>query len=239
MTIFAIVLAGGTARRLGGSSKPDLIVGEDTLLDLTLAACKVAQATPIVVVGPDSLARDGIHVTCEDPPNGGPAAGIAAGLDALAQMGAGGPGGFGPDDYVLCLACDMPNAADAVPALVGAVASRHDGDGDGDGDGGSTSDDGTRSGGGAGSLGGESDGAWVIDGMDRSQPLLAVYRALSLVNAARALPQLTGASMKDLTRELEMVAVLGLHHASDDVDTWQDADRWGARPWRSNLGEPS
>jgi len=233
MTIFAIVLAGGTARRLGGASKPDLIVGEDTLLDLTLAACTVAQAAPIVVVGPDSLARDGIHVTCEDPPHGGPAAGIAAGLDALARVGAGGPGGFGPDDYVLCLACDMPNAADAVPALVEALTSRQGGDG------GSTSDDGTRSGDGAGSLGGESDGAWVIDGMDRSQPLLAMYRTLSLVNAARALPQLTGASMKELTRELEMVAVLGLHHASDDVDTWQDADRWGARPWRSNLGETS
>jgi len=207
MTTSAIVLAGGKARRLGGASKPDLIVGDDTLLDLALAACKVAHAASVVVVGPDSLARDGVLVTREDPPGAGPAAGIAAGLTALAGLGGREGGGFGHDDYVLCLACDMPSAADAVPELVEAAGSR------------------------------DSDGAWLVDDMGYSQPLLAVYRSQALADAARAVPELAGVSMKQLTREMNMTPVLGLHYASDDVDTWQDADRWGARPWRGKLGE--
>lgn len=211
MTTSAIVLAGGKARRLGGASKPDLIVGDDTLLDLALAACEVAHAAPVVVVGPDSLARDGVLITREDPPGGGPAAGIAAGLTALVGLSGREAGGFGHDDYVLCLACDMPSAADAVLELIEAAAS-------------SDSD---------------SDGAWLVDDMGHSQPLLAVYRSQALADAAWAMPELTGASMKQLTRELDMTPVLGLHQASDDVDTWQDADRWGARPWPSKLGEKS
>ncbi|WP_430868855.1 molybdenum cofactor guanylyltransferase [Demequina aurantiaca] len=220
MTLSAIVLAGGNARRLGGASKPDLIVGEDTLLDLTLAACAAVQASPVVVVGPDSLARDGILVTSEDPPGGGPAAGVAAGLESLASL-VGDADGFDPEDLILCLACDMPNAADAVQALVEAATARVSEDED------STMDGRTV------------DGAWVVDDIGRHQPLLAVYRAQSLMHAVKALPQLTGASMSDLTYELVMAPVLGLHGVSDDIDTWQDADRWGARPWPSRLGEES
>ncbi len=45
----AIVLAGGSGRRLGGVDKADIRVGEQTLLDRALDA--VAEATKRVVVG--------------------------------------------------------------------------------------------------------------------------------------------------------------------------------------------
>ncbi|WP_061965242.1 molybdenum cofactor guanylyltransferase [Demequina aurantiaca] len=205
-TVSAIVLAGGAARRLGGASKPDLIVGDDTLLDLALAACVVAQASPVVVVGPEALARDGVIVTREEPAGGGPAAGLAAGVAALADARA---DAIGAEDLILALACDMPNAADAVPALLEAARSR------------------------------ESDGAWLVDDTGYAQPLLAVYRGEAFAAALQSVASVTGTSMKQMTSELEMTPVLGLHHASDDVDTWQDADRWGARPWPSSLGEES
>ena len=46
----AVVLAGGAARRLGGTDKPALRVDERTLLEHVVAA--VAGAGRIVVVGP-------------------------------------------------------------------------------------------------------------------------------------------------------------------------------------------
>ncbi|WP_249667400.1 molybdenum cofactor guanylyltransferase [Cellulomonas fengjieae] len=106
----AIVLAGGRARRLGGVSKPDVRVGGVALLDHALAA--VAGATAAVVVGPPTLARPGVATVLEDPPDGGPVAGIAAGLDALPADG---------PDLVVVLACDVPRAAHVLPALLAAV----------------------------------------------------------------------------------------------------------------------
>lgn len=231
ISVSAVVLAGGAARRLGGASKPDLIVGGSTLLDLALGACATTGARPVVVVGPPHLAGDGVIVTREDPPGGGPVAGLEAGLAALvgaitfapgndAWLGGNTPPGVADptttvvdvttqdaDALVLVLACDMPRAADAVSELIEVASSR------------------------------DSDGAWVVDATGRPQPLLAVYRRRALIRAVQALPIAEGISMRDLTAELDMTPVPGLHHASDDVDTWQDADRWGARPWPSSLGE--
>jgi len=110
VTFDAIVLAGGRARRLGGVSKPDVPVAGVALLDHALAA--VAGARSTVVVGPPSLARPGIPTVLEDLPDGGPVAGIAAGLGAL---GADGP------ELVVVLACDVPGAAAILPTLLSAV----------------------------------------------------------------------------------------------------------------------
>ncbi|WP_250448303.1 NTP transferase domain-containing protein, partial [Actinotalea sp. C106] len=77
----AMVLAGGTGARLGGVSKPEVTVADRELLDHVLDA--TAGADRVVVVGPAALARPGVLTVLEDPPRGGPAAGIAAGLDAL------------------------------------------------------------------------------------------------------------------------------------------------------------
>lgn len=101
----AVVLAGGRGSRLGGVDKGALEVAGRTLLDGVLDA--VAGCARVVVVG-DVAARPGVLVTREDPPFAGPAAAVAAGL-ALVDA-----------PWVLLLACDLPQAVAAVPALLGA-----------------------------------------------------------------------------------------------------------------------
>jgi molybdopterin-guanine dinucleotide biosynthesis protein A len=101
------VLAGGRARRLGGLDKATVEVAGRTLLDHALAA--VRGASPIVVVGPR---RDvgGVLWTREDPPGGGPVAGLAAGL-ALVDV-----------EFVAVLAVDQPGVtASTVDRLRNAV----------------------------------------------------------------------------------------------------------------------
>lgn len=93
-SVRAIVLAGGTASRLGGLHKPSLCVGGIPIIARICAALKTY--TPVVVgIGQDVPA--GLLLTREDPPGGGPVAAIAAGLDALPQA-----------DVVLIVAGDLP-----------------------------------------------------------------------------------------------------------------------------------
>jgi molybdopterin-guanine dinucleotide biosynthesis protein A len=92
----AVLLAGGRGSRLGGVDKAALEVGGCTLLDHALTA--VHGASPVVVVGPPRPVRGEVEWTCEDPPGGGPAAALAAGLALLP-----------PDrDLVAVLAVDQP-----------------------------------------------------------------------------------------------------------------------------------
>lgn len=117
----AVVLAGGRATRLGGTAKARLVVDGAQLLDRALAAG--AAARRLVVVGTPDLASDvggRGPVVQEDPPFGGPVAGLAAGLRVLGAPAA---------PWVLLLAVDVPRAALAVAALERAVA--HDPAGDG------------------------------------------------------------------------------------------------------------
>ncbi|WP_411070818.1 NTP transferase domain-containing protein [Streptomyces sp. cmx-4-25] len=74
----AVVLAGGTARRLGGTDKPAVRVGGRTLLDRVLAACSDAGRT--VVVGSPRPTGRPVRWTREDPPGGGPVAALDAGV---------------------------------------------------------------------------------------------------------------------------------------------------------------
>ena len=105
----AIVLAGGTARRLGGAPKHAIVVDGQTLLARTLAA--VAEAARVVVVGDEVLRPlvPGGTVVREDPPLAGPAAGIGAALPHVTAK------------RVIVLACDHPYVADAVAPLLDAV----------------------------------------------------------------------------------------------------------------------
>lgn len=90
----AVVLAGGGARRLGGTDKPSLTVGARTLLDRVLSACAGACAT--VVVGPRRPTYRPVTWVREDPPGGGPLSALDAGLRE-----AGAPA-------VLVLSADLP-----------------------------------------------------------------------------------------------------------------------------------
>ena len=81
----AIILAGGAGRRLGGRDKSALTVAGRPLLSRVLQA--VIRARRVVVVGQVEV-PDGVGQVSEDPPGGGPVAGIAAGLAELARPGA-------------------------------------------------------------------------------------------------------------------------------------------------------
>lgn len=82
MTAYAaVVLSGGAARRMGGMDKPARPVGGRPMLHRVLAA--VADADPRLVVGPAGPVPDGVRVTREEPPGGGPVAATAAGLALL------------------------------------------------------------------------------------------------------------------------------------------------------------
>ena len=116
----AVVLAGGQGRRLGGVSKAEVLVGGRPMLDHVLEAASGARR--IVVVGPDELARPGVATVLEDPPLGGPVAGIDAGVAHLDAVG-------GDGDLVLVLACDSPLAAGAVPRLLAALDAEPAADG--------------------------------------------------------------------------------------------------------------
>lgn len=112
----AVVLAGGRATRLGGVSKPLVEVRGRTMLEAALAAAAGAQQ--IVVVG-EVPVPEGILRTVEDPPHGGPAAGLAAGLAALDAEA----------PWTLVLASDLPGAERAVPTLLSAAATEATADG--------------------------------------------------------------------------------------------------------------
>lgn len=106
--VHVIVVAGGAGSRLGGVSKPELELGGVSLLDRALQAVEGAHRV-VIVGGPR---RDGVLWTVEDPPGGGPAAAVAAGLRALEAEGRA--------DWTLVLGVDTPLAAQAVPLLMAA-----------------------------------------------------------------------------------------------------------------------
>lgn len=111
----AIILAGGTARRLGGVSKPDYNVAGRRLLDIVLDELDMhnVPAERVVVVGPPTLSvPTGVRRVLEDPPYGGPLAGIGAGVDCL---------DLADSDLVAFGTCDAPLASRMYSQLVEAV----------------------------------------------------------------------------------------------------------------------
>ncbi|WKR21016.1 Molybdenum cofactor guanylyltransferase [Actinomyces israelii] len=201
-----VVLAGGTGRRLGGASKPDVVARGARLLDHVLAGLKelsgrAGPAGPpagggpgagrVVVVAPGGVALPaGVLRALEDPPLGGPVAGIAAGLARLAQDP-------GPAALTAVVTCDAPESWRALPALV-AAASRG------------------------------ADGACALEG-DHVQYLLGVYRTAALTRCAAP----GGVALRDVSvrRALGGLAVVrvdlgDLRAAARDLDTWEDVRAW-------------
>lgn len=195
-----IVLAGGAARRLGGVSKGEVLVAGRAMLDHVLDAARGARH--VVVVGPPGLARPGVSTVLEDPPRGGPVAGIEAGLEHLRRAGPGArPGAAGApvepaaEHLVVVLACDVPRAPAAVPHLLEATA-QHPG----------------------------ADGAHLTDPAGRSQ-LVMVVREAALTGALDRLaagPGVRDASVRRLVAELDLVDVADMWGYGRDADTWRD-----------------
>ena len=100
----AIILAGGSARRLDGADKPLVEVGGRALIDFALEAVRAAGV--VVVVGPPRASVTGVQWCREDPPGGGPVAALAAGLVHVTAS------------VVVVLAADLPSIEPAVPVLL-------------------------------------------------------------------------------------------------------------------------
>ena len=194
-TLDAIILAGGRAERLGGASKPDLVVGGQRLLETAIGAAKAAGCARIVVVGPPSLEAPGCIIVREDPPFGGPVAALAAGLAALATDASAPDASSEPGPDVLVLACDMPAASVAVDRLI------------------------------AGGTSAGADGVCLVDASGREQWLAAIYSRQALARAFDALGgDAEGASMRRLVASLDLTA-LADRGSTQDIDTWSDLER--------------
>ena len=92
----AVVVAGGGAARMGGADKASIELGGRTLLERVLAA--LPREADVVVVGDEVRTSRPVTFTREDPPGGGPAAGLLAGLRAFPHA----------PDRVVVLAGDLP-----------------------------------------------------------------------------------------------------------------------------------
>ena len=119
-SIDVVVLAGGTGRRLDGATKPDVVARGARLLDHVLSGLEQlrGQGLPlghVCVVAPAQVALPGgVLRALEDPPLGGPVAGIAAGL---ARLGRCGPAA----GLIGLLTCDAPSSWRALPGLIEAL----------------------------------------------------------------------------------------------------------------------
>jgi molybdopterin-guanine dinucleotide biosynthesis protein A len=226
----AILLAGGRASRVGGAAKPLFEVSGTTLLQRAVDAVDgcaqvvvVADPVPTVarsagVAGDAGSAGEAatgpapraVTWVREDPPFGGPAAAVVAGLSALSELSA--PSGLTtgsapravPLDmpravdltWTYLLACDLPGIEAAVAHLAAAVRS----------------------------AGTETDGFRLrAPGSDRPQWLVGVYRTAALRRQAALLPEgARGASMAALLGPLRVEEVDAPEHETADVDTWDD-----------------
>jgi molybdopterin-guanine dinucleotide biosynthesis protein A len=110
LSVGAVVLTGGSAVRFQGVDKASIELGGATLLEHVLEA--LAAVPDVVVVGAEVVTSRPATFLREDPPGGGPAAGLLAGLAGFPRAPA----------AVVVLAVDMPLVtADTVRRLVDAA----------------------------------------------------------------------------------------------------------------------
>lgn len=111
-----VLLAGGTAVRMDGIDKASIELGGRTLLELCLDA--FLDADEVVVVGPQTVRTTRpVTFTCEDPPRGGPVAGLLTGVDLLLR----------PARLIGVLAVDMPRVSAHTFVRLRDAAVSHDG----------------------------------------------------------------------------------------------------------------
>lgn len=196
MPVDAIILAGGRSSRLGGVAKASLLRDGRTLLQLAIDAARATDGR-IVVVGPEVETAAPVRFVREHPAFGGPAAAIAAGLDALRDDVA--AEGLA---QVAVLACDMPGAAPALAAVLDAATAATGTDTDGWV---AVDDDGREQ---------------QLLAVYRHE---ALRRRVVAVAAERPSGDLDGVSVRHLLTGLRLVRVQVTAGGSADVDTWADA----------------
>jgi molybdopterin-guanine dinucleotide biosynthesis protein A len=202
----AVILAGGGGRRLGGVDKAGLLVAGLPLLDRVLLASAAARRT--VVVGESRPTVRPVRWAQEDPPGGGPLAGLAAGLaELLESVESSEPARPGepvnsaesaekpePDsaqnDVVVVLATDLPRLTSAdVERLCAALAAEP-----------------------------AAEVAAFVDAEGREQPLSAAYRIGPIRAALAGVGPLPGKAVKLVFHQLVVVTVPDLG-AAGDCDT--------------------
>jgi molybdopterin-guanine dinucleotide biosynthesis protein A len=195
----AVILAGGRSARLGGEQKAGLVYRDRSLLSHALGAAEDARLRVIVGHAPENARLPkGVIVTRESPAFGGPAAGIAAGFDALEVVTR--RDSEPRADYVLLLACDMPGISEAIPVLVAELDS----------------------------LDPQTAGVIAVDGTGHPQRLAGIYRAANLAAAIDDhRGSLTGLSVRALMAELACRRMSVPAHSTLDIDTWSDAAQYG------------
>jgi molybdopterin-guanine dinucleotide biosynthesis protein A len=112
VTVGAVLLTGGTSRRLG-TDKAGLLL-DGTTLARRAAATLGALGLTAVEVGP---AHTDLPAVREEPPGAGPLAALVAGHAALCELL------VPPPASVVLLACDLPNVAPALAAVLAAPAA--------------------------------------------------------------------------------------------------------------------
>jgi molybdopterin-guanine dinucleotide biosynthesis protein A len=199
MSVDAIILAGGRSSRLGGVAKASLLRGGRTLLQLAIDAVRVTDGR-IVVVGPEVGTTASVRFVREHPAFGGPAAAIAAGLEALQDGGT---------RQVVVLACDMPDAAPALAVVLDAAAAAGT-DTDTAVDGWVAVDETGRE--------------QPLLAVYRRESL---ERRVAALRGARPSGDLAGVAVRQLLAGLALRQVPVPDGGSADVDTWADATELG------------
>lgn len=104
--VTVVVLAGGGSRRFGSDKLGAPLHGSTVLETVVLS---LPASWPLVVVGPPRDCGRAVLRAREDPPGGGPLAGVAAGVAQVVT------------DVVAVVAGDMPYAGPALVTLVAAL----------------------------------------------------------------------------------------------------------------------
>ncbi|WP_322920746.1 molybdenum cofactor guanylyltransferase [Nocardioides renjunii] len=111
-----VVLAGGTAARMDGVDKASIELDGRTLLAHALDA--LVDAVEVVVVAPTAVPTERpVTTVLEDPPRGGPVAGLLTGVDALRHR----------PTLVGVLAVDMPRVTAVTMRRLREAAAGRDG----------------------------------------------------------------------------------------------------------------
>jgi molybdopterin-guanine dinucleotide biosynthesis protein A len=206
----AIVLTGGRSSRLGSVPKAELRYNGQSLLQRSLVAVTDARLRVVVGAPPTEPLPEGVTLTRENPAFGGPAAGIGAGVEALARrcLETSRPS----SDVTIVLACDMPHSARIMPFLYETLKNNPDSDG---------------------VISVDADGRLqFLAAAYRTAALTAAITTRGDAGMLRNLP------VHRLVQELRLVRVSVPADATADVDTWEDGQRLGVSSPQASTPSP-